>query len=183
MIDFDPNLLYINMSMRRANEDRAKRIIQYYERHDKDKKRTYVHFMDEGLNKKTVYHILRRHEERGDITFRKPTGRRSTVCTPEMFERLANLFKESPKLSCREAAEQLGIARTTIFRIMRKMKEKDIETNKVIESEPRCPTCHQKVDMKRKRKKKVNVIPNDTEIHTNSDIDVKSIKCQPDDSK
>lgn len=151
---------------RQANEDRAKRIVQYYERHGKDKKRTYLHFMDEGLSKKTVYHILRRHDQRGDISFRKPTGRKTTVCTPEMFDRLANLFKDNPELSCREAAKQLGVARTTIFRIMSKMREKNIETNKVIESETRCPTCHQKVDPKMllpKKKKKTKDIKDEVQ--------------------
>lgn len=141
---------------RKANEERAKRIEQYYIRHGKDKKKTYLHFMDEGLSKKTVYHIMRRHDQRGDVSFKKPTGRRVTVCTPEMFEKLANIFKENPDLSCREAAKQLGVARTTIFRIMAKMREKNLETYKVIESEPRCPTCHQRIDksmlVKKKRK-------------------------------
>lgn len=146
-------------SSRRANEDRAKRIEQYYIRHGKDKKKTYLHFMDEGLSKKTVYHILKRHDQRGDVSFKKPTGRRVSVCTPEMFEKVANLFKDSPDLSCREAAKQLGVARTTIFRIMAKMREKNLETNKVIVSERRCPTCHQKIEPKpdtpkRKRKSK-----------------------------
>lgn len=143
---------------RRDNEERAKRIEQYYIRHGKDKKKTYHHFMDEGLCKKTIYHIMRRHDQRGDVTFKKPTGRRVTVCTPEMFDRLANLFKDNPELSCREAAKQLGIARTTIFRIMAKMREKNLETYKVIESEARCPTCHQKIEPKAptpRRKKKV----------------------------
>lgn len=143
---------------RRDNEERAKRIEQYYIRHGKDKKKTYKHFIDEGLSKKTVYHILRRHDQRGDVTFKKPTGRRVSVCTPEMFDKLANLFKDNPELSCREAAKQLGVARTTIFRIMAKMREKNLETYKTIESEPRCPTCHQKIETKinitKKRTKK-----------------------------
>lgn len=133
---------------RRANEERAKRVEQYYIRHGLDKKKTYTHFTDEGLCKKTIYHILRRHDQRGDVSFKKPTGRRVTVCTTEMFDRLANIFKENPDLSCREAAKQLGVARTTIFRIMKKMREKNLETYKVIESEPRCPTCHQKIENK-----------------------------------
>lgn len=108
--------------------------------------------------KKTVYHILRRHDQRGDVTFKKPTGRRVSVCTPEMFDKLANLFKDNPELSCREAAKQLGVARTTIFRIMAKMREKNLETYKTIETEPRCPTCHQRIETKinvtKKRTKK-----------------------------
>lgn len=153
---------------RRDNEERAKRIEQYYIRHDKDKKRTYKHFMDEGLGKKTVYHVLRRHDLRGDVTFKKPTGRRVSVCTPEMFERLANLFKDNPDLSCREAAKQLGVARTTIFRIMAKMREKNLETYKIIESEPRCPTCHQRIEPKitttRKKIKKDNINTNGGQV-------------------
>lgn len=148
------------ISRRRDNEERAKRIEQYYIRHNKDKKKTYAHFIDEGLSKKTIYHILRRHELRGDVTFKKPSGRKVSVCTPEMFDKLANIFKNNPDLSCREAAKQLGVARTTIFRIMAKMREKNLETHKVIvQNEPRCPTCHQKIEKKpnvtkEKRKKK-----------------------------
>lgn len=134
------------MSARVANQERAKRVEDYYIRHNKDKKKTYEHFMDEGMSKKTVYHIIRRHEQRGEVTFKKPTGRRVTVCTPEMFEKLSNIFKQNPDLSCREAAKQLGVARTTVFRILAKMRELNLETYKVIESEPRCPTCHQKID-------------------------------------
>lgn len=149
---------------RRSNEERAKRIAQYYVRHEKNRKKTYDHFMDEGLCKKTIYHVLRRHDQDGDVSFKKPTGRKVSVCTPEMFDKLANLFKDKPDLSCREAAKQLGVARTTIFRIMAKMREKKIETYKVIESEPRCPTCHQRVDPEklkkvkegRKRRKKID---------------------------
>lgn len=91
---------------------------------------------------------MRRHDQRGDVSFVKPSGRKVSVCTTEMFERVASLFKENPELSCREAAKQLGVARTTIFRIIAKMREKNLETYKVIESEPRCPTCHQKIDPK-----------------------------------
>lgn len=145
---------------RRAIEDRAQRIEQYYIQHDRDKKKTYAHFTDEGISKKTVYHVLRRIERAGEVIFKKPSGRKVSVCTPEMFEKVAELFKQNPKLSCREGAKQLGVARTTIFRIMAKMREKNIETYKVIESEPRCPTCHQKIDAKiaealEKRKNKV----------------------------
>lgn len=133
---------------RRAIEERAQRIEQYYTLHGKDKKRTYAHFTDEGISKKTVYHVIRRIEQSGKVIFKKPSGRKVSVCTPEMFEKVANLFKENPKLSCREGAKQLGVARTTIFRIMAKMRENNIETYKVIESDPRCPTCHQKIDKK-----------------------------------
>lgn len=132
---------------RQANEERAKRIEQFYLNHNKDKKKTYLHFSEEGISKKIIYHIMRRHDLRGDVSFRKPTGRKVSVCTPEMFDRLANLFKGNPELSCREAANQLGVARTTIFRIIAKMREKNLETYKVLETvEPRCPTCHQRVD-------------------------------------
>lgn len=168
------------MSRRRDNEERAKRIEQYYIRHDKDKKKTYAHFIDEGLSKKTIYHILRRHDQRGDVTFKKPSGRRVSVCTPEMFDKLANVFKYNPDLSCREAAKQLGIARTTIFRIMAKMREKNLDTHKVIvQNEPRCPTCHQKIEkklepvVKAKRKKKTETLTEtETEVEAEADAEV-----------
>lgn len=133
---------------RKDNEERAKRVEQYYIRHGKDKKKTYQHFHDEGLSKKTIYHILRRHDTTGNVQFKKPTGRKVSVCTPEMFNKLASIFKDNPELSCREAAKQLGVARTTIFRIMAKMREKNIETYKVIDSIVRCPTCHQRLPPK-----------------------------------
>lgn len=137
----------VNLS-RREIEERAHRIEQYFNRHDKDKKKTYAHFMDEGISKKSIYHVLRRIEQSGEVTFKRPTGRKVSVCTPEMFEKVAELFKNDPSLSCREGARKLGIARTTIFRIMAKMRERNIETYKLIESDPRCPTCHQKIDEK-----------------------------------
>lgn len=127
-------------------EERAKRIWEYYLRHSKDRKRTCEHFQDEGLSKRTVYHILRKYEQQGDATSKKPIGRPPTVCTEEMFSRVSQIFRENPNLSCREAALQLGIKRTTIFRIMEKMRERDLPTNKILERQRRCPTCHQKID-------------------------------------
>lgn len=131
---------------RRSLEDRARRIVEYYNRVNKDKKRVIEHFEEEGICKRTISKIIRRHEEKGDVTFMKPPGRRGTICTPEMFDRVANLFKENPNLPSGEAAKQLGIARTTIFRVLAKMREKNIETYKIVET--RCPTCHQKCDPK-----------------------------------
>lgn len=172
---------------RKENEERAKRVEQYYIRHGKDKKKTYQHFHDEGLSKKTIYHILRRHDTTGNVQFKKPTGRKVSVCTPEMFNKLANIFKDNPELSCREAAKQLGVARTTIFRIMAKMREKNIETYKVIDSIIRCPTCHQRLPPKtelpkprprktkqskgKKDKDKANEDQNDEEDNDDDDDD------------
>lgn len=128
-------------------EERAKRIEQYYLKHGKDKKKTYVHFTDEGLNKRTIYNILRKHEELGDVSHKKgDVGRKATACTPEMFDKCAKLFKENPKLSFRQAALELNVPRTTVYRILSKMKENDLETYKISETDPRCPTCHQKID-------------------------------------
>lgn len=174
------------MTSRQALEERAKRIVQYYIRHGKDKKRTYAHFMDEGLHKRTIVTIIKRHDEetnnhsttdehghqsehdkQGTSNLnvnttkpeKKPLGRKPTVTTPEMFDKIANLFKEKPDLSCREAAKTLNLSRTTIFRIIRKMKEKNIEINKVIASEPRCPTCHQRI---KDVKKAAKILKNET---------------------
>lgn len=128
-------------------EERAKRIEQYYLKHGKDKKKTYSHFTDEGLNKRTIYNILRKHEELGDVSHKKgDVGRKATACTPEMFDKCAKLFKDNPKLSFRQAALELNVPRTTVYRILSKMKENDLETYKISEADPRCPTCHQKID-------------------------------------
>lgn len=158
------------MNSRQVLEERAKRIIQYYMRHDGDKKRTCDHFTDEGICKRTIVNIIKRYEgelansnstddningDTGDdcntsikslnLTGKKPLGRKPTVTTPEMFDKIAKLFQENPDLSCREAAKRLQLSRTSIFRVIRKMKENNIEINKVIVSEPRCPTCHQRI--------------------------------------
>lgn len=160
-------------------EERAKRIEQYYLKHGKDKKKTYLHFTDEGLNKRTIYNILRKHEELGDVSHRKgDVGRKATACTPEMFDKCAKLFKDNPKLSFRQAALELNVPRTTVYRILSKMKENDLETYKVGEADPRCPTCHQKIDpakvallkpkkekerAKQKKKTKIKKEPNDND--------------------
>lgn len=158
-------------------EERAKRIEQYYLKHGKDKKKTYLHFTDEGLNKRTIYNILRKHEELGDVSHKKgDVGRKATACTPEMFDKCAKLFKENPKLSFRQAALELNVPRTTVYRILSKMKENDLETYKISETDPRCPTCHQKIDpskvnlLKPKREKeKEKVKQNKKKLNNNKE--------------
>ena len=132
---------------RKALEERAKRIVEYYLRVNKDKKKVVDHFTEEGVCKKTITKVIRRHEEEGDVSFKKITGRKGHICTPEMFDKVAGLFKNNPHLPSGQAARELGVGRTTIFRILAKMREKNIETYKYM-GETRCPTCHQKCDPK-----------------------------------
>lgn len=155
---------------RKSLEERAKRIVEFYLRTGKDKKKVVDHFGEEGICKRTVNKVIKKHEERGDVSFIKPTGRKGTMCTPEMFDKVATLFRANPTLPSGEAAKQLGIARTTIFRILAKMRENDIETFKEIET--RCPTCHQKCNPKALIKKKKN---NNNKTST-SDMDKKPKK-------
>lgn len=147
------------MNTRQAIEDRAKRIVQYYLRYEGDKKRTCAHFEDEGIPKRTILNVLKRFQDKlanppptddeekesFNLMGKKPLGRKPTVTTPEMFDKVSSLFREYPDLSCREAAKRLDLARTSIFRVIKKMKENGIEINKDIVSERRCPTCHQRI--------------------------------------
>lgn len=143
---------------RSAHQERAKRIIEFFLRHDKDKKATLKHFAEEGVGKKCIYSVLKRHEIQGDVVYKKPTGRKLSVCTPEMFEKLSKLFKENPQITSKAAAEQLGVARTSIFRIMAKMREINMETNREV-GEGRCPTCRQTIKSKKPLKKKERKVP------------------------
>lgn len=134
--------------VRRHNyEERAKRIVDFYLRTDKDKKRVVKHFKDEGVPSRSVHRIINQYEERGDASFKKIPGRNRKILPDEAYEKVSALFKQNPKMTCGDVANSMGVSKSTVLRILRQMRKDNVETYREIESVI-CPTCHQRCDPK-----------------------------------
>lgn len=132
---------------RRHFEERAQRIVDFYIRTEKDKKRVVKHFKEEGIPSRSVHRIINQFEERGDASFKKIPGRNRKVLPDEAYGRVAALFKENPKMTCADVASKMEVSKSTVLRILRQMRNDNIETYREIESVI-CPTCHQRCDPK-----------------------------------
>lgn len=135
------------MAPRHNYEERAKRIIDFYLRTEKDKKRVVKHFKDEGIPSRSVHRIINQYEERGEVAFKKIPGRNRKVLPDEAYERVSALFKKNPKMTCADVASSMGVSKSTVLRILRQMRKDNIETYREVESVI-CPTCHHRCDPK-----------------------------------
>jgi DNA-binding transcriptional MerR regulator len=148
-----------NQKPRCTYEERAKRIIEFYLRFDKDKLKTLRHFKDEGVPARSIHRIITNYEKRGDINFKKIPGRSKKINSDEAYDKLASMFKQDPKMSCGDVATRLGVSKTTVLRILRQMRSDNVETYREVDTVI-CPTCHQRCDPKvldaiRKRKEEI----------------------------
>ena len=72
------------------------------------------HFVQEGLNRQTLYRILHRYEAR-QSTILLPKGRRPrTVNTETFLSKVEQHFSANPNASVRNSAEKLGVAKSTL---------------------------------------------------------------------
>lgn len=148
-----------NQKPRCTYEERAKRIIEFYLRFEKDKVKTLRHFKDEGVPPRSIHRIITNFEKRGEATFKKIPGRSKKIDDHEAYDKLAAMFKEDPKMSLGDVATKLGVSKTTVLRILRQMRLDNIETYREVDTVI-CPTCHQRCDPKvldaiRKRKEEI----------------------------
>ena len=150
-----------NQKPRCTYEERAKRIVEFYLRFDKDKLKTLKHFKDEGVPSRSIHRIITNYEKRGEAKFKKIPGRSKKIDSMEAYNKLAAIFKEDPKMSCGDVANRLGVSKTTVLRILRQMRSDNVETYREVDTVI-CPTCHQRCDPKvlesiRKRKEEIKI--------------------------
>lgn len=164
------------MARRQNFEERAKRIVDFYLRVDKDKKRVVKHFKEEGIPSRSVNRIVNQYEERGDASFKKIPGRTKKLVPEDAYEKVSNFFKSNPKMACGQVASQLGVSKSTVLRILRQMRRENIETYRQVETVI-CPTCHQRIDptaleaiKKRKQEIKLNRQKNSRKSSTKTTV-------------
>lgn len=95
----------------------AKRVILFYESHNK--KDTVKHFLQEGAIRTSIYRIIRRYEETGEVSFKKIPGRDRTVTVPRNVNRVKSIFDKTPSTSVRVAADKLKISKSSVARMKR----------------------------------------------------------------
>lgn len=135
-----------NMAPRLTYQERAKRIAEFYIRMNKNTKKVVAHFVEEGVPSRTVHRVLRLFESRGDVAFKKIPGRGRKVSTEEAQQKIADLFRENPKMPIRAAADLLGVSRSTLARLLNEMRAENKDTFQAPPETAICPTCRQKCD-------------------------------------
>jgi transposase len=100
---------------RSDNESFAARVAHYFEnRCGRSKKLTVRHFVEEGKSKSTIYTILKRYEETGQVKFKLIPGRPPIESSPKKVKKVEKVFTKSPSVSVRAAARKLNFKRSTV---------------------------------------------------------------------
>ena len=70
----------------------------------------------------TIYRIIAKWRKHGSIEnlSKRKSGRRISIRTPENIERVQKALQENPQNSSRRAAQQLGISKSSLLRILHK---------------------------------------------------------------
>ena len=104
----------------------AKQVVQFYtEISNFNKFETVSHFKKQGLKTQNLYKILRRYEETGTHEFKRKSGRKVTVATPEMINKVKKRLVNTQN-TIRDTARTLGISKTRVqdIKIMMEIKTK-----------------------------------------------------------
>lgn len=97
-------------------QEEARAIIDYYKSHQNDRKSTINHFVDQGLNARTIRNVLKRYEEEGRVDYNLNSGPKKTVLTKQTIRKIKNSFIKSPSTSCRKVASKLNISEKSVRR-------------------------------------------------------------------
>ena len=120
----------------------AKRVCQFYIENNRDRLSTFHHFACEKNDRKTIYRIIDRFEERGGIEFRPIPGEPRKVRTHRKIEQVRREIDKNPKVSDRKQAVKLGISTRTFGRIKQELGIKSFVREKapkyVKDQEERC---------------------------------------------
>jgi transposase len=93
----------------------AKAVVHYFENAgNQDTSLTCRHFTEQGANSKTVRRIIQRYLQEGRITHKPRGGKFATVSSRKVVQKVQKIFENNPRLSVRNAAQQVGIAKSTL---------------------------------------------------------------------
>jgi len=81
--------MFRTQNNRVESEHLEKRVVKFYNgAAKKDKKRTWLHFKEDGVPQTTVYRYITRYGESGKVEFKKSPGPTPTIATPERLKAL-----------------------------------------------------------------------------------------------
>ena len=103
------------MKTHEENQALAKRIFHYYKNVvSNDKSATVRHFMEEGIWKSSIYHIINRCADSESANFKPLPGPKPSKITPNIAKKLKATFTKDPSTTVRNVAVKLNLARSTI---------------------------------------------------------------------
>lgn len=73
--------------------------------------------MEEGAPKRTIYNVIQRYEESGQVEYKKLCGRPSVKTSPKKVEKVRKLYEKAPSTSIRIAARKLKMTVSTLSNI------------------------------------------------------------------
>ena len=106
---------------RKNHENFAQRVCQFYEENERDRLKTFKHFAGEKKDRSTIYRIIARYEERGDINFKPIPGENRKVRTNKKISQVRRKIVKNPTISDRKQAAKLGISPRTFGRIKKEL--------------------------------------------------------------
>lgn len=110
----------INLKMVSKQEDRRKRIYEFYfSNRDKGKKFTVDHFLAERVPGKTIYRIISRVENNSGHQRVKGSGRVAKIMTKRRIERLKGMFDHKDGVSQRQAGRKFGCSHQFITKTLK----------------------------------------------------------------
>jgi hypothetical protein len=99
-------------------DELAKRVVHFHQTvAGRQRKLTYSHFFEEGINRKTLYRVLQRYEEQNKIITDLPP---QNIPKPELSKvqkKVKRLYEANPSLSNSTGASKLKIPKSTFNRI------------------------------------------------------------------
>ena len=99
----------------------AKQIVHFYAKiANFNKYETVSHFKKQGFKSRRLYYILRCYDDSGTHEFKRKFGPKPKVATPEMTRKVQNLLVNTSN-TIRDTAKALGIPKSTVFDIKRKL--------------------------------------------------------------
>lgn len=100
----------------KKNEENAHAIVDYYKLHQNDRLATVRHFVDQGLNERTVRKVVKRWIDEGRIEYKKKSGPKKNALTKATLRKMRNKFIAKPSISNRKVAKILKISETSVRR-------------------------------------------------------------------
>ena len=110
----------IKMSVQ-SYQERAKRIIQFFQQHNDDIQLTINHFKEENVPERSIRDVVNRFLKEGRVDFKPKTGRPSTVDTKTNRKRVKLAYLRKPSRSVRNTGERLNINYSSVQRIKKKL--------------------------------------------------------------
>jgi transposase len=117
--------------MASKQEALRERVVQFYNLHlDKTKKFTVDHFAGENVPKSTVYFILQKYSNRGDVKRKAGSGRPVKIMTAKKMKLLKYKFDHKDKVSQQKCAKELKCTQQYVSHVLKNNNIKKFKKKK-----------------------------------------------------